>query len=44
MCFFRDLDKKRYAPGKGIYGNRDLVAYERGRQVLGKVVKGCRSA
>ncbi|RPB19569.1 LCM-domain-containing protein [Terfezia boudieri ATCC MYA-4762] len=37
--FFRDLDRERYAPGKDVYGNRDLVAYERGRQVLGKIVR-----
>jgi len=37
--FFRDLDRERYAPGKDVYGNRDLVAYERGRQVLGKLVR-----
>lgn len=37
--FFRDLSPKKYAPGKDVYGNRDLVAYERGRQTLGRVVK-----
>lgn len=37
--FFRDLDKGRYAPGKDVYGNKDLAAYEKGRLALGRVVK-----
>ncbi|KAI9694117.1 MAG: tRNA methyltransferase ppm2 [Bathelium mastoideum] len=36
--FFRNLDKG-YATGKDVYGNRDLEAYERGRQEIGKLVK-----
>ena len=37
--FFRDLSPQKYALGKDVYGNRDLVAYERGRQTLGRLVK-----
>ncbi|KAF8421636.1 hypothetical protein EV426DRAFT_536080, partial [Tirmania nivea] len=37
--FWGDLDGEKYAPGKDVYGNRDLVAYERGRQALGKVMR-----
>jgi tRNA wybutosine-synthesizing protein 4 len=28
-----------YAAGKDVYGNRDLQAYERGRQDIAKIVK-----
>lgn len=36
--FFRDLECG-YAVGKDVYGNRDLQAYEKGRQDIAKVVK-----
>ena len=29
--FFKDLDGGHYAPGRDVYGNRDLAAYEKGR-------------
>ena len=35
--FFRNL-KAGYAAGKDVYGNRDLQAYEKGRQDVAKVV------
>ena len=34
--FFRNLDKG-YAAGRDVYGNRDLEAYERGRQDINKI-------
>lgn len=36
--FFRNL-RSGYAAGKDVYGNRDLQAYEKGRQDISKVVK-----
>ncbi|KAJ8063204.1 hypothetical protein OCU04_008441 [Sclerotinia nivalis] len=36
--FFRNL-RNGYAAGKDVYGNRDLQAYEKGRQDIAKVVK-----
>lgn len=36
--FFRNLESG-YAPGKDVYGNRDLQAYEKGRQDVAKVAK-----
>ncbi|KAI9873545.1 MAG: tRNA methyltransferase ppm2 [Pleopsidium flavum] len=36
--FFRDM-KSGYAPGKDVYGNRDLQAYERGRLDVSKIAK-----
>ncbi|VBB83745.1 Putative Leucine carboxyl methyltransferase 2 [Podospora comata] len=35
--FFRDLDSNSYAAGKDVYGNRDLAAYEKGRQDTGRI-------
>ncbi|VUC34533.1 unnamed protein product [Clonostachys rosea] len=37
--FFRDLDKSSYSAGRDVYGNRDLMAYERGRQDVAKLGK-----
>lgn len=37
--FFRDLEAG-YASGRDVYGNRDLAAYEKGRQDVARVVKG----
>ncbi|KAH8597896.1 hypothetical protein B0O99DRAFT_650746 [Bisporella sp. PMI_857] len=37
--FFRGLQPSRYAAGKDVYGNRDLQAYEKGRQDISKVIK-----
>ncbi|KAK3315207.1 methyltransferase-like protein [Apodospora peruviana] len=34
--FFRDLDSG-YAPGRDVYGNRDLAAYEKGRQDVARM-------
>jgi tRNA wybutosine-synthesizing protein 4 len=36
--FFRTLENG-YAPGKDVYGNRDLQAYEKGRQDVARVAK-----
>lgn len=36
--FFRDLDNG-YAAGRDVYGNRDLAAYEKGRQDVAKIAK-----
>ncbi len=36
--FFRNL-KSGYAPGKDVYGNRDLQAYEKGRRDIDKIVR-----
>jgi len=36
--FFRNL-AKGYAPGRDVYGNRDLQAYEKGRNDLNKIVR-----
>ncbi|KAF4445976.1 leucine carboxyl methyltransferase 2 [Fusarium austroafricanum] len=36
--FFRDLDCG-YSPGRDVYGNRDLAAYEKGRQDISRIVK-----
>ncbi len=39
--FFRDLsDRSGYAPGRDVYGNRDLAPYEKGRQDVAKIAKG----
>ncbi|KAL1842599.1 hypothetical protein VTJ49DRAFT_4779 [Mycothermus thermophilus] len=35
--FFRDLDNAHYAPGRDVYGNRDLAAYEKGRQDVARI-------
>ena len=39
--FFRDL-KEGYAPGKDVYGNRDVQAYEHGRKEVERIVKSFR--
>jgi tRNA wybutosine-synthesizing protein 4 len=36
--FFRNL-QTGYAAGKDVYGNRDLQAYEKGRQDISKIIK-----
>jgi tRNA wybutosine-synthesizing protein 4 len=36
--FFRNL-QTGYAVGKDVYGNRDLQAYEKGRQDIAKIVR-----
>lgn len=38
--FFKDLEGGAYAAGRDVYGNRDLAAYERGRQDVARIVKG----
>ncbi|KXX75497.1 tRNA wybutosine-synthesizing protein 4 [Madurella mycetomatis] len=35
--FFRDLDSGHYAAGRDVYGNRDLAAYEKGRQDVARI-------
>ena len=37
--FFRNFQRSLYAPGKDVYGNRDLQAYEKGRQDITRIVK-----
>jgi tRNA wybutosine-synthesizing protein 4 len=37
--FFRNLRGSCYAPGKDVYGNRDLQAYEKGRQDIAKIIR-----
>lgn len=36
--FFRDLDSG-YSTGRDVYGNRDLAAYEKGRQDAGRIIR-----
>jgi tRNA wybutosine-synthesizing protein 4 len=36
--FFKDLDSGHYASGRDVYGNRDLAAYEKGRQDIARIV------
>lgn len=36
--FFRDLDAG-YSTGRDVYGNRDLAAYEKGRQDIARIAK-----
>jgi tRNA wybutosine-synthesizing protein 4 len=36
--FFRDLDSG-YSTGRDVYGNRDLAAYEKGRQDISRIMK-----
>lgn len=36
--FFRNLESG-YAAGKDVYGNRDLQAYDKGRQDIAKIIK-----
>lgn len=39
--FFRDLDSDgTYSTGRDVYGNRDLAAYEKGRQEASRIAKG----
>ena len=39
--FFRDVESfgPHYAPGRDVYGNRDLAAYEKGRQDVNRIAK-----
>ncbi|KAL1955158.1 hypothetical protein VTO42DRAFT_8973 [Malbranchea cinnamomea] len=37
--FFRNLASTFYAPGRDVYGNRDLHAYEKGRRDVEKIVR-----
>ncbi|KAK9448703.1 S-adenosyl-L-methionine-dependent methyltransferase [Limtongia smithiae] len=38
--FWKDLEPSLYAPGRDVYGNRDLKAYEDGRRLVEKIVRG----
>lgn len=39
--FFRNLDEAVYSrTGRDVYGNRDVAAYERGRQLVANVARG----
>ena len=35
--FFKDLETSHYASGRDVYGNRDLAAYEKGRQDVARI-------
>ncbi|KAK0705156.1 methyltransferase-like protein [Lasiosphaeris hirsuta] len=35
--FFKDLGSGNYAAGRDVYGNRDLAAYEKGRQDVARI-------
>ncbi|KAJ4307068.1 tRNA methyltransferase ppm2 [Collariella sp. IMI 366227] len=35
--FFKDLASAHYAAGRDVYGNRDLAAYEKGRQDIARI-------
>ncbi|PNP45195.1 hypothetical protein THARTR1_10970 [Trichoderma harzianum] len=38
--FFRDPGQKdHYSPGRDVYGNKDLEAYEKGRQAVARIAK-----
>ncbi|KAK3997186.1 putative leucine carboxyl methyltransferase 2 [Cladorrhinum sp. PSN332] len=37
--FFKDLSSSSYAAGRDVYGNRDLAAYEKGRQDVARITK-----
>ena len=37
--FFKDLSSSSYAAGRDVYGNRDLAAYEKGRQDVARIAK-----
>lgn len=37
--FFRSLSQGCYAPGRDVYGNRDLHAYEKGRRDVEKIIR-----
>ena len=38
--FFRSFPDHTYAAGRDVYGNRDLRAYEQGRTMVERVLKG----
>ncbi|UKZ71604.1 uncharacterized protein TrAtP1_012559 [Trichoderma atroviride] len=41
--FFRDLEQQEhYSSGRDVYGNKDLEAYERGRQAVARIAKTLR--
>lgn len=35
--FFRNLNTEQYSAGRDVYGNRDLAAYEKGRQDVTRI-------
>lgn len=37
--FWKDLDEKSYGIGKDVYGNKDLLPYENGRNALKKIFR-----
>ncbi|KAK4228360.1 methyltransferase [Podospora fimiseda] len=37
--FFKDLSSASYSAGRDVYGNRDLAAYEKGRQDVARIAK-----
>jgi tRNA wybutosine-synthesizing protein 4 len=42
--FFRDPGQKdHYSPGRDVYGNKDLEAYEKGRQAIARIAKSLQS-
>lgn len=36
--FFRSLESGQYAAGRDVYGNKDLAAYDKGRQDITRIV------
>ncbi|KAM0245968.1 hypothetical protein ACHAQJ_010386, partial [Trichoderma viride] len=41
--FFRDPEQEEhYAPGRDVYGNKDLEVYEKGRQAVARIAKSLR--
>lgn len=36
--FFRSLESGQYAAGRDVYGNKDLAAYNKGRQDISRIV------
>lgn len=36
--FFRSIKQDHYSAGRDVYGNRDLAAYEKGRQDIARIV------
>lgn len=35
--FFRSIERSQYSAGRDVYGNRDLAAYEKGRQDVARI-------
>lgn len=42
--FFRSLEASHYSTGRDVYGNRDLAAYEKGRQEVQRIANAFNKA